>query len=672
MDSRERRILELESELAALKQDAASVSDQRLSTLLSNLPGMAYRCQNDRYWSMQSVSDGCLALTGYTRAELFENNVVAFGELIHEDDQDYVWQAVQYAGQNSQHFNIEYRIKHRDGKVRWVRERGICVDEGIIDGFIEDITQSKLYEQELISKREELQMVIDAANLGVWEFNPLTNADVRYNERWFTMLGYEPFELAQDVETWQGLLHPDDYPKARECLRAHMEEGSPYVMEIRLRGKDGQYRHVFTMGQAMAWNDQGQTTRIVGVHMDVTERRQLELQRQELELQLRQSQKMEAIGTLAGGIAHDFNNILAAVLGYSEILLDDVPKDSELRGSLQEVVNAGLRARDLIKQILTFSRQAKQEFSPVQVNLLVKEAGKMMRSVLPTSIQIHQDVCKEQLLVNADPTQLHQVIINLATNAAHAMDSGGGVMKIILASCELTEPLGDLGPGRYMCLRVTDSGHGIPAEYLDSIFDPYFTTKEKGKGTGLGLSVVHGIVTTHGGHIEVDSREGYGTEFSVYLPILSEQGKSQQEDELAGVSGGSERILLVDDEPTIVSMQRITLEKAGYQVVGCTSSIEAMGLLRNGIEKFDLVITDMTMPYVSGDRLAAMVKRLRPSLPVVLCTGYSEKIIGKELVELQVDRLLMKPVAQRSMLIAIREILDQIEESQEFRYEAQT
>ncbi len=390
-------------------------------------------------------------------------------------------------------------------------------------------------------------------------------------------------------------------------------------------------------------------------YSDITEK-------QHIEKQLQQAQKMEAIGILAGGIAHDFNNILVPIIGYTEMLSEEIPKESPLRPSLDEIYAASMRAKDMVRQILTFSRQEHGEVKLMKMHHIVKEALKLIRSTIPATIDIKNYVSKDCGAINADPTQIHQIVMNLATNAYHAMEETGGIMTISLKEVELNEQdiIGqDIQKGIYACLTVSDTGIGIPDDIKEKIFDPFFTTKKQGKGTGLGLSSVHGIVTSSGGAIRLNSEIGKGTEFNIYLPVAESYFK--KDDVLQATiptQGGNERILLVDDEAVLITLQKAMLERLGYQVTSRSSSIEALEAFRANPDKFDIVITDMAMPNMSGDKLAVELIKIRPDIPVLLCTGFSTIMSEEKALSMGIKGFLMKPVAIRDIDKKIRGVLD--------------
>lgn len=387
----------------------------------------------------------------------------------------------------------------------------------------------------------------------------------------------------------------------------------------------------------------------------------------QLEQQLCLAQKMEAIATLAGGIAHDFNNILAAIITNTEMALDSAQEEAALKEHLALVLKAGLRAKNLVKQILTLSRQGEEERKPVRIELIVKECLKLLRASLPATIEISHPPTQGLGLVLADPTQVHQVVMNLCTNAADAMRNNGGVLNIQLANVNLPSdnPGGspELPEGAYLRLTVADTGHGMDRKIMDRIFDPFFTTKGPGRGTGLGLSVVHGIVRNHGGGITFTSEPDRGTTFHVFLPRSDHAEGLPEESSPGPVVGGKERILFLDDEEALVHANQKILERLGYEVVAGTDSLEALEVFRAQPERFDLIITDQTMPHMTGDNLARKILQLRPDIPIILCTGFGQASSGA-LTEaaaraIGIREVVRKPVERSEMARIIRRVLDE-------------
>ena len=391
------------------------------------------------------------------------------------------------------------------------------------------------------------------------------------------------------------------------------------------------------------------------------ERQRAEKEIKHFENQLRQAQKMEAIGTLAGGIAHDFNNILAAVLGYAEIALEEARGRSPLNGYLSEILKASHRAKDLTRQILTFSRQAEVAPKPVRLQGVVREAVKLLRASLPTTIAIEENLDCDATVM-ADPTQLHQVVMNLATNAAHAMEEQGGVLSILLE--EVSSGIQPLpGPDRAEACRkvrltVVDTGPGIDPSIRDRIFEPYFTTKGKGKGTGMGLSVVHGIVKNYGGDIEVESTPGKGAAFRVTFPVQPLATVVPQPPSPSEAASGHEHILVVDDEPQIAQVLTLMLESLGYRVTAFTRSRDAWRAFEQTPRSFDLLLTDMTMPDLTGEALSRAVLEKRPDMPIILCTGFHEQMNEERAQRIGIRSLVYKPMLRSTLAKEVRRVLD--------------
>ena len=399
----------------------------------------------------------------------------------------------------------------------------------------------------------------------------------------------------------------------------------------------------------------------IGIVRDITERKRIETEQKKIEKKVQQTQRMEAIGTLAGGIAHDFNNILSAILGYSQLALDTTDKGSLFHNDLNCIYDAGLRAKELVQQILTLARQSDDMVHPVQPGLIAKEALKLIRSTIPTTIDTRNNIVSESMIIG-NPGKIHQVLMNLCTNAAYAMEKDGGLLKVGLKDVTIkdTAPMSDvaLKPGDYVELTVSDTGIGIPSDIIGSIFEPYFTTKAPGEGTGIGLALVHGIVTGYGGKIAADSKMGKGTVFTVHLPISKKRTSCQLFDSEA-LPSGTEHILFVDDEDQIARIGSRILESLGYAVTTRTLSTEALSLFRSKPDDFDLVITDMTMPNMTGDIFSAELMKIRSDIPIILCTGYSKRISNQAAKELGIKAFAYKPIGRADLAKTIRKVLDE-------------
>ena len=401
-------------------------------------------------------------------------------------------------------------------------------------------------------------------------------------------------------------------------------------------------------------SDDGSCTGIVYTAKDITELKGLETR-------LRQAQKMEAIGTLAGGIAHDFNNILTPILGYSELLVDILPEESRERKDGEQILKASKRAKELVRQILTFSRQTEHEKTPIQIEHIIKEALKLLRSSIPANIEIRQNVAVDCCTVLADPTQIHQILMNLCTNAYQAMQQKGGTLTVSLEEVEISpedyrENLA-LQSGKFLKLSVSDTGCGMDKSLQDKIFEPYFTTKKQGEGTGLGLSVVHGIVKSHHGHVTVYSEPGQGTEFHVYLPCIDESGSYQVEERKQVPLGQHEKILVVDDEEPVANLLAQMLKNLGYEVRVETNSLAALEKFKAEYNSIDLVVTDMAMPGLNGADLASEILKVKPGIPLILCTGFSETINEEKARTLGFSSFLLKPILKNQLATAVREAL---------------
>lgn len=427
----------------------------------------------------------------------------------------------------------------------------------------------------------------------------------------------------------------------------------PWKGRITVKRKDGSLYETETT-ISVVLDCSGQISGYVNLNRDVT-------YEAKLEKQLIQAQKMQAIGTLAGGIAHDFNNILSAIMGYTEICMLQAPEDSQIPRRLGRVMHACQRAKELVRQILTFSRQSYQDQGRVQVHLIVKEALKLLRASLPSTIEIRREIRTDSSYILADPTQIHQVLMNLCTNAAHAMRKTGGVLHVglkdVVIDSEKIKKYPALKPGYYVRLTVGDNGHGIDPKIMNRIFDPFFTTKNSDEGTGMGLAVVKNVVENHGGAVYVESCPGKGTIFKVFFPRSTGELILEKKS-ISHLPGGKERILLVDDEEDIVRIAEEMLENLGYKVKATGSSPEALKWFDQTPDQFDLIITDQTMPMMTGSELANRMINIRPDIPVILCTGFSEVVLPEISESRNIRAVILKPFIIQEMALTIRKILE--------------
>jgi PAS domain S-box-containing protein len=523
-----------------------------------------------------------------------------------------------------------------------------------------DITSRVQSEQSLLRMKRLLNDAQELGRVGAWEIDPVRQF-CYWTDNMHRLLGYEPGEIADKYQFFfDNIIHPDDRAMISNLFQSLVKDKAPISAEYRALHKDGR-QLIFHGVMAPVLDRDGRLSRIYGTSVDISEQKRMDDERRKLQEQLLRAQKMESIGALAGGIAHDFNNILSAVIGYSELAWELAGDAQAARESLKEVLQASRRAKDLVAQILAFSRQVDHEFAPVQIQLIVKEVCKLLRASLPSNITVETDL-QSFASIMADAGQIHQILMNLCTNAYQAMNDMGGVITLKLNEIELGQPPGDtysdLKPGKYLQLLVRDNGCGMDEATMNRIFDPYFSTKKPDGGTGLGLSVVFGIVKSHGGLIDVDSEINQGSTFRILFPAIKKAATDKTNDYMASVERGNERILFVDDELLLAKMAKQTLESLGYHVQTKTNSVEALELFQASPDDYDLIITDMMMPHMTGDHLASKISKIRPDVPMIICTGFSERIDQKEAHDLGFKAFVRKPWRKAEMAGAIRRALE--------------
>jgi PAS domain S-box-containing protein len=520
-------------------------------------------------------------------------------------------------------------------------------------GTTAQIIQTTMAEEALRESEERLRAIFEAAKKVSFIITDAQDSEpivLEFSPGAEKIFGYSKTEMVGNPVS---ILHlTNDVAKFPEAHKQMREGKIGFSGETTLVKKSGEkFPALFSTYPLL--DEKGEMYAALDVSIDISEQKGLEIQ-------LRQAHKIESIGTLAGGIAHDFNNILGIILGNTELAMDDVPEWNPARLNLEEVRTASLRAKDVVRQLLSFARKTKLEKKPTNIIPIIKESLTLLRSSIPTSIELRQNIAKDVDTILADPTQINQVFINLCTNADHAMPDGG-VIVVTLKNIELDEKTTDqypkLNPGRYVNLAVSDTGHGISQEEIDRIFDPYFTTKEVGKGTGMGLAVVHGIVKGHDGTIIVDSKPGKGTTFSIFFPVVEKEAAVETETDKK-LPTGDERILFIDDEESLVKMGHQRLERLGYKVEATISPIEALELFRSQPDQFDLVITDLTMPKMTGDKLVKEILNIRSDIPIILCTGFSEKIDEKKAKAIGAADYIEKPLDKRDFALIVRKVLD--------------
>ncbi|MFP4499871.1 MAG: response regulator [Candidatus Hydrogenedentota bacterium] len=506
---------------------------------------------------------------------------------------------------------------------------------------------------------DRLQIVADHMGQVVYDYD-IKSGSIRWIGPVQRLTGYPFRELdGASFDYLIGLVHADDQAHFRQAIEDAVANVGGYHTQYRMLHKSGVYRYIEDEGLALPGED-GRAYRVLGTAKDVTPRALEERQRQKYEREMQHSQRLESLGVLAGGIAHDFNNVLAAIIGLTDMALQDVDRDSPTYVDLQEALQAAHRAKELVKQILAFSRQTGDERVPLFLHIVIREALKLSRATLPATIEIVDNVDVHSGVVEADAAQMHQVFMNFCTNAAYAMRDTGGRIEVSLRDVDLDERGAaihpKLQPGPYVMLAVRDTGHGMSPEILKRVFDPFFTTKGPGEGTGMGLSVVHGIINNHGGIVIADSEPGHGTTFIVYLPRVVAP-VTEAPYEMVQLPKAEGRILFVDDEEGVRHFGHAALQRLGYDVVVAATGEEALALFEADPGTFDLLITDQVMPQMTGDELVIAARKTRADLPAILFTGFGERITEDKAQEAGICEIVTKPVVASELDAAIRRAL---------------
>jgi PAS domain S-box-containing protein len=636
-------------------------SDERFRALVANVPGVVYRCESRPPYRDLFISEGVLQITGHSAAATLASDALAFGSITLPEERARVDATVASAIERHGVFEVEYRLRHADGSIRWVHEQGRATyaPDGTplwIDGVVVDVTDRKRSEEALRASEERFRTLVESVPGLVYR----CDVEFPYRDHYLSegaraITGFGPQEYLREGGLAMGeLMLPEDRPRVQEAAARAVLERRPFAVQYRIRHADGGIRWAQEQGRA-TYDPDGRPLWLDGVMIDITEQREAEEARRGLEVQLRQAQKMEAIGTLAGGIAHDFNNILAAVIMHAELLGQD-PHLAE-REHVAGILAASQRARNLIQQILAFSRLHEPERQPVALDSVVGEALKLLRATLPATIEIRTEIAAAGLLVLADVTEMHQVVVNLCANAAHAMRERGGLLHVgfrpVLVDQTLIRQHPELRPGPWVRLEVRDTGHGMDPGTLERIFDPFFTTKKPGEGTGLGLAVVHGIVRNHGGLITVTSTPGQGSTFHLYFPAVTGQPAPASVPDPLPRQGRGEHLLIVDDEPVLARLAVRILDRLGYRVTAHSDPVEALTDFLSRPDEFALVISDLTMPHMTGIELARRIRQRRPTLPVLLTSGYSDAIDPRTIEETGIRELVGKPFVIQTIAEAV-------------------
>lgn len=604
---------------------------------------------------MIEVNQAWLDALGYKREEVIGRSI---GDFLHPDWIDHFKVNFPRFKAVGEILGVEFEMLRKDGTTILVSFTGKIGTNS--HGFFQqthcifnDITQRKRSEKALRKSELKFRLVTETIRDVFWMSTCGVQEMVYISPAYETIWEQPRKDLYRSPISFIEAIHPDDRDAYLGVMDTYHKKGKPYECEYRIIRKGGDERWIHERGYPVSYLSES-TPLMTGVCTDITDRKLVEKR-------LQQAQKLEAIGTLAGGIAHDFNNILSPMLGYAELLKKDLPANSPLQNYINEILKATFRSKDLVKQILAFSRQSDQEIKPLKLQPIVKEVVKLLRASIPTTIDIEQNIDPGCGIAMADATQVHQVVMNLATNAFHAMEARGGKLTVNLKQVRLTPDqlvFPELAPGEYARLTVADTGMGMEKDVLDKMFDPYFTTKATGKGTGLGLSVVQGIVKGCNGDIRIYSKPGKGTRIHVYLPIMNQKMDDKCIDQSHPLQGGIESVLLVDDEETIIRLEQQMLERLGYRVTIRTGSVEALEAFKANPGTFDLVVTDMTMPNMTGLQLARKIRGIRPEIPVIICTGFSDQINEEKIKALGIQGYAMKPVIMREIAYTIRNVLD--------------
>ena len=633
-------------------------SEARFRRFVENTPDAFFLHQLDG--TIIDVNDRACTQLGYSRDELIGLTPYAFDfELKPEKMESLLTMLNQ--GQ-CPIFEAQHRCKN--GTVIPVEVHLSPVEsagELQVLSTVRDVSARKHIEEELRAKHELLEETQEIAHLGSFEWNFHTN-HLTWSDELYRIYGYSPQEIEMSMETFLSHIHPDDLSFVQAEIHQACLNGSAYSMEERILWRDGSIRTLDSRGRVIC-DDSGQPARIIGACIDITERKRAEAERKRLENQFLQSQKMDAVGKLAGGVAHDFNNLLTIIIGYGNLILTELPSVAPHREAVEAILDASERAARLTQQLLAFSRNVVVEMKTIDLNLFVEKMAQMLRRLIEEDISLTLTLAPKVSPIKAPPGQLEQLIMNLVVNARDAMSSGGQLCiqtrNFTLKNADLTT-YPDLTPGEYVELVIADTGVGFEDQVTNKIFEPFFTTKEVGKGTGLGLSVVHGVVKQCGGGISVESKLGIGTTFRILFPAESEAASNSEPNTAPRSFKGHETILVVEDEIAVGKIVKRGLEANGYQVLQANGGHEAIQLAANFPGTIDLLLTDVVMPEMSGQKVADAIKLQRPGIRVIYMSGYANEVVFRRGVTDTADEFLQKPFTTVGLTKKVRSVLDAI------------
>jgi PAS domain S-box-containing protein len=637
------------------KNEEVSATHEKLRRLLEHSPAVIYglRMEGENIIPYL-VSENVTRLLGFSVSETLSYEWW-FGQLHPEDANQAVASIAETLTKGTS--RSEYRLRHKNGGYRWVEDNRRLVHANAgnpaeLSGVWTDVSERKRLEEDLRRSEERFRELAENIQEVFWMTDPAKNQMLYISPAYEKIWGRTCENLYAEPAAWLDAIHSEDRAHVVQAAMTKQASGT-YDEQYRIVRPDGSIRWIHDRASPVR-DATGEVCRIAGVAEDITERRLLEEQ-------FRQVQKMEAIGTLAGGIAHDFNNILAVIGGHTELLKMSLSQDPESMDGLEAVALATRRATNLVRQILTFSRQQEIHRQAIVLCPVIEEAVKFLRATIPTTIEIQVSISPDTPVVLADATQIHQVLMNLGTNAWHAMKDRPGILEVKAESFDVDQDLADakprLHPGKYARVSIKDNGKGMSPATLDRIFEPFFTTKAVGEGTGLGLAVVHGIMQSHEGLVSVYSQPGQGTLFHLYFPAHASAAATAVANQAAVPTGAGQRILYVDDEMPLVRLGKKILERLGYLVEPHTSVTEALALVRADPRRFHLVVTDQTMPGMTGVEFARELTRIRPDLPIVLTTGYTGNLDLEHLREVGVHELLLKPPTIHTLGAAVHRVL---------------